>query len=342
MFGLCITPNIFPTQQEHQQLNVPYYRSILYKLADLEALQTFNKPLVITLNNQCAEIGGDWSGWDNAVLQIAKRLGSQCLLLECGNEFDLYWHENKQDVPPEFAASLAIRAARICHQFGIKVAPTSVAGAEWPEYIEHLIRLCGNDVDYFGIHGYGKKPVGWRDGQQWFFGQLSDMISHVQNLSGKQVVMTEYGVKIRDAGSSKEVANFLRAANNMLVDMPIKCWFAYHDLVGAPSERGLNAFGLKSEDGTYREAWDVMVEINKGQSNSLDPLEKWKKTVGPGLLNMMRQDNTEPVMSSEWRPFDRPVGTPATIEQCIAKNGNTYFWILPEDRGYVIRGELRA
>lgn len=341
MFGICISPTFFPDSVEDKQLNVPYYRSILYTLEDLELLKSLNRPLVITLNNECREVGSDWSGWDNAVYYIASTLREKCLLFNAGNELDLFWVKNNQDVPPTFAASLAIRAARICHQFGIKVAPTSLASAQWPLYLEMLSLLCKDEVDYFDFHGYGKKPAGWRDGQDWLFGNLSDAISYIENITRKPTVMTEYGVKIGDAGSEEEVANFLSAANNMLDNMPIKCWFAYSDFVGAPYERGQDAFGLKSEDGIYRPAWSTMMEINKGQSTSSNPLDKWIGRVGTGLLEMMRMDGTVPVMASEWRPFDRPTGTAATVEQCVAENGNTYMWILPTKKGYVLKGEFK-
>src|SRR5687768_3033078 len=141
MLGLCITPDFMPSSTEDAELNPPYYRSILYELAQLPILYTLGRPLVVTLNNQCKEVGNDWSGWNNAVLQLCeinKQLGTnQLLVLQAGNEFDLYWNENGS-VPPEFGADLALRTARIAHNYDIKIAATSVAGPRWPEYLQTM------------------------------------------------------------------------------------------------------------------------------------------------------------------------------------------------------------
>lgn len=344
--GLCVTPDFYPTQTEQTELNPPYYRSILYKLDDIYTLLNLGRPLIITINNQCEEVGGDWSGWNDAIFRFCitiqeQSAQDQILFLGCGNEFDIYWHNsNKVDVPPEFAADIARRASRICRQFGIKVAPTSVAGPEWVNYLTTLADLVRDDVDYFDIHPYGQRPNGWYDGRHWMHGDLEDVIQQVKDIGQKPVVCSEYGVKIKDAGSEYEVAEFLYAASDcqQSLDIAYMSWFAYSDLVGAPNERGGDAFGLKSDTDVQRPAWFAYQDVHEGTEMPPDNnLDEWNDKVGKGLLDMMKADNTTPTMASEWRPFDRPQGTPATIEQCIGLNNVTYCWNLNTGSGWRIR-----
>src|SRR5688572_27349078 len=124
--GLCITPEFYPTDKELEELNPPFLRSILYSLDDALFLLNLDRPLILTVNNQCAEVGKDWSGWDNTIYQLCELYKERnalddLLVIGCGNEFDIYWNENGS-VPPEFGADIARRAARIAHNYGLKVA----------------------------------------------------------------------------------------------------------------------------------------------------------------------------------------------------------------------------
>lgn len=337
MIGLCCTPQFYPKPAHLATLKPPYLRSILYKLDDIDTLLDLGKSLIITLNNQCAEVGFDWAHWNTAIFSLCKRLESQnklkqLLVLEAGNELDLF-----SDTPASFASDIALRAARICRQFNIKVAPTPVAGPNWPQYLKDLAQLCGSEMDYFGIHPYGQRPDGWHDNTKWMHGDLRDVIKTVKDITHKPVICSEYGVKIKDAGSEQEVALFLKAANDCIksLDISLMSWFAYEDAVGAPSEQGTSAFGLVSSGGVLRPAYHTYAAIHEGEAP--DVPTDWSDKVGRGLLDMMRQDNTSPAMASEWRPFDRPQGTAATIEQCIGLNNVTYCYNLNTSSGWRIR-----
>lgn len=350
--GLCITPDFYPTTEQQEDLNPAFYRSILYHLSDLNTLYERNKPLIISLNNQCAEVRGDWSGWDSAVYQIclyfSARDSDRLLVLGAGNELDLYWANGDNSVGPEFAADLAIRTKRIAENFGIKVATTSLAGPRWPEYLQLMHNLCGPIVDYFDMHPYGQRPEGWRpkgwaDNRQWMHGELENVITYAQNVTGKPIICSEYGVKIDDAGNAAEVSDFMLAADKHLhqLGVPYTSWFCYDDRVGSPGEVDGQAFGLLDLHNLVRPAYFSFMEANITVPNvppvSDDEYEKWASLVGAGLLDMMKADNTYPTMASEWRPFDRPPGTPATIEQCIGLNNVTYCWNLNTGSGWRIR-----
>lgn len=344
-FGLCISPGYIPTEEELKELNPPFLRSIIYSLADLPKLYATNRRLIITLNNECKEVGSNWLGWETTVEKICYTLKDRLLVLSCGNEFDRHWQHNENDVPPEFAASLAKSAARICHRYGIKVSAVSVAGARWPEYLQQLADLCRNDVDYFDLHPYGKSPDNWGN-DDWMFGRVSDAIQSARDIAKIDIICTEYGVKIGDAGGEQAVADFLSEAVITMrdLDVPYVSWFASEDAVGAPSERGEHAFGLKAENGSKRQAWHMYSVLNAtGTSNEVHvidntkTIEKWQSLVGKGILEMMIEDNTEPAMASEWRPFNRKEGVPATIEECIGVNGTTYRWHLPTSNHWRIK-----
>lgn len=343
-FGLCVTPDFLPSKEHTLELNYPYTRSILYKLSDVDKLLSTERPFIITLNNQCAEVRGDWSGWDNAVFQLLANLNQKnkldkLLCLVAGNEFDIYWNDNGS-VPPEFGADLARRTSRIARNYNVKVSATSVAGPRWQEYLETMADLCRNDVDYFDVHFYGQRPTGWHEGTKWFHGDLAVALNRASDLAQKPLIATEIGVKIQDAGSESEVGTWLTAAHNTMnmAGVPYKCWFAYTDEIGSAAEQGSSAFGLKTPDNRKRPAWISFMRANLGvivpPQNNLD---KWRDKVGKGLLDMMSEDGTEPAMASEWRPFDREEGTAATIEQCIGINNVTYCYNIKTGSGWRIR-----
>lgn len=103
--------------------------------------------VMVTLNNQCHEVGWDWSGWEMACRIIAANYAARVKIVGCGNELDL-WHlqppvgDPDPQLTPAFAAELVRRAAPILHDAGIQVAMSSVASGGWFEYLD---RLCTNN-----------------------------------------------------------------------------------------------------------------------------------------------------------------------------------------------------
>lgn len=265
-FGLVVNPYHTPTAADLAELRPPFLRSILYTMGDLERLLNTGLPLLVTANNEMAEAAG-WSNWDGAIRAIAERGRGQVFAVCVGNEFDTWWKDNPADVPPSFAADLVRRAARILRPYGIKTVATSVAGPQWQEYLEEMAALCREEADWFDLHGYGQRPDGWgRPG--WGFGDLRAALSRAHELAGKPVIMSEYGVKIEDAGSEQAVADFMGAAAETIAALgpdvcPHAAWFAYHDGIGTASEQGPAAFGLVSADGRRRTAWQAFADLNR-------------------------------------------------------------------------------
>ena len=145
--------------------------------------------------------------------------------------------------------------------------------------------------------------------------------------------MSEYGVKIADAGSEALVAVFMGLAYQTVVKLgcPLVAWFAWCDQIGAPTEQGTQAFGLRDADGQKRPAWNAFAKINR----TSDTLLRWRGIIGDGLLQMMRVDGTQPAQrSSTWLPLGV---TPSDVEECYGENGTRYVWLLQTDRGFRFR-----
>lgn len=263
-FGLAVAPGIMPDTQELASLRPAFLRSILYSINDLDPLLATGLPLVLTLNNEMQEVG-DWSGWEHAVQLVAQRGGSRILAVSCGNEFDIYYSRNPADVPPEFANYLVQRASPILRAAGIKCAPTNLGGRDWESYLARVVELGRDQIDWVDVHAYGKRPDSW-DRPGWGSGDLRPTVARAYQIANKPVMMSEYGVKVSDAGGEQAVADFLRAAANTITALgpavcPAVAWFAWHDRVGTLEERGLNGFGLRREDGSERPAWGAFQKI---------------------------------------------------------------------------------
>jgi hypothetical protein len=343
MFGLCVAPGFLPSRDELDELKPDFLRSILYDISDLDALEELAIPLFLTLNNQCAQVGFDWAGWVDTLLEIERRTVN-VFAIGCGNEFDLYNSANPDDVPPEFAAMLIRTARETLRQ--IEVVATSVAGPNWVEYLRRMHEASESAAHWYDCHFYGQRPDGWgQDG--WGFGNLTDAIRTAESIVGSgNVGLSEYGVKIDDAGGEAQVASFLKAAHDSTYNqnLPFVSWFAYRDQVGAPNERGGAAFGLMAEDGRKRPAWHAYKEcqasLDSEQTPEVKPIvkenivdiERWRGVIGSGLLDMMQEDNTEPAQrASTWLPLGV---TPSDIEECYGTNGTRYTWLLRTNKGF--------
>ena len=267
------------------------------------------------------------------MLEISQRYTPDQLVGVCvANELDLFWSRDPNDVPPEFAAELCRQASEHLRPRNIRVVAPSVASSRWVEYLTELSRLCSSYVDWFDFHGYGQRPDGWVP-TTWGFGNLSTSLKLAQDVCGKPVIMSEYGVKIVDAGSEALVPIFMDLAYETIerVGCPLVAWFAWRDQIGAPSEQGLHAFGLRADDGRKRPAWDAFARINRRD----DTLREWRGIIGDGLLQMMSYDKTRPAQrSSTWLPLGV---TPSDVEECYGENGTRYTWLLGSNRGFRFR-----
>lgn len=270
--GVVVNPKHLMTPDDRGTLRPASVASIVYRLADLDALlaQANGAPLVVSLNNECAEVRGDWSGFADACEAIAGRYKGSDLTVCCGHELDTWWARNPLDCPPVFGASLVAKAAPILRPAGIRVSLAPVAGPQWPAWLGQacdVMREHGVTPDAVAADFYGQIPDGWGG---WGFGPLADAIAQARGLAGGLPLhLREYGCKLADArlspsddAASLEAnqAAFLQLAVSTLArysaaEVPTANWFCYTDQIGRPDEQGPNAFGLVRAEGTYRPAF---------------------------------------------------------------------------------------
>ena len=222
----------------------------LRMLESLSSLPTSVKVLAM-LNNECDEVGSDWSGWQDAVRRLAEQFGGRINGVSCGNELDLL------DVSPGFAANLVREASPILRQHGIPTIATSVAGPNWISYLEELVDACGiHQPDFYDAHLYGKGFTGVP--QEPSFGTIADGIDvALARTRGRPLVLSEGGVKIGEVSGDAGQAGYARRWVELVRGMPsdrvaFATFFALYDEVGGPLERGPQAFGLISEVGNGR------------------------------------------------------------------------------------------
>ena len=335
MFDLVVSPGNIPPASELRDLLPGRIRSILYRVADCDTLAATGWPYIATVNNECAEVRG-WTNWEGAIQMIADR-PTPPFAVEIGNEFDLFWQHNEADVPPEFAADLIRRAAAILRPRGIKVIGTSVASARWPEYLDRMARHCRDSVDWFTIHPYGQRPEGWGS-PGWMHGDLAPTIRQAHAIAGRPIYCTEIGVKVGDAGGEDQVAWWMRAAAQTLLNVsPQVCaggaWFAWRDQIGAPHERGQQAFGLRREDGSKRPAWGMFATLPSKRGL---PMPQF--TVGPGVLEQMAKFGDAPATDELYHPIGARAGT-HQYSETFGTSGRRYVYVFSINKTLIYEPE---
>jgi hypothetical protein len=265
--GLVVNPRTLPDRAELEALRPAWVRSIVYSVGDIGLLLSVLPAgcrLCVMTNNECAEVRSDWSGWQDALRMIVDNYAGRVHAVECGNELDAYWARNPADVPPEFGARLVREAAPILKPAGIKTLLASVAGPRWQEWLAAAAALVRTDqLDGVALHPYGQRPDGFK-APGWGFGDLRVAVARAFELAGAPVYLTEWGVKIRDAGGEDGQAAYLTKGAATIAALgdrivPMACYFAWHDAIGTAGEQGEDAFGLRAADGRRRPAWDAFV-----------------------------------------------------------------------------------
>lgn len=273
MLGICVSPRV-PLLAEHlEELRPRGLASILYRLSDLDDLLLAARAcgvggsdamLMVSLNNECLEVGSDWSGFEDACRGIAQRWAGRKLAVCLGHELDLFWSRDERDVPPEFAADLVNVGGPILRAAGILVLPTPVAGPRWPEYLERVLALCHERPDGVAIDAYGQVPDG---SDVWGFGTLRDAVLTANHISGLPVWLREYGREQRDCGGPEGQAEYLRQAAATIADLgpelvPFAAWFGLTEEMGKPEERGDRSLGLLTADGERTPAYHAFAVVN--------------------------------------------------------------------------------
>jgi hypothetical protein len=280
------------------------------------------------------ESGGDYAAYRDRYAGLVDAI-------EVGNEPDLDSPSSWTMTPAELGA--LGRAAR-----AIWPAATLVLGglaSGQPSWLDGVdLGWC----DAVAVHPYLKDSSLGNDVPD--VGELLDGY----RAYGKPLVISEWGWwgddEERGADEVRDMARWAASTG----DVELFCYFCLGDWMVPP-------FGLYRADGSAKPAADYFMGASARAIHSLWPtivqpapvqvpapitppvevppvaaanLDQWRGRVGSGLLDMMAADKTEPAMTSEWRPFGRPAGAPAEVEQTFGKNGTQYVWLLGENQGF--------
>jgi hypothetical protein len=250
----------WPSADELAVLGARWVRSIIYSYDDLDAALA-NHPsdvnVIALLNGENELVGPDLSGWDTAVAEFANRFAGRVHSVECLNEWDL------ASLPAEVAADCARRAAPVLREAGIGCLLGSVAGPRWQESLQEIVALLPDELENMTgacFHPYGKSVRGFPPG--FVFGEIDQAVVRAHELTGLPIYLTEFGIKMSDAGGEAGQAAYFRQTYEVLRELPTDilaaaCYFCWTDRIGAPGEQGADAFGLRRLDETPRPAHDL-------------------------------------------------------------------------------------
>lgn len=267
MIGLvCNARGCWPTADDIGALGLRggVIRSIVYSFDEFDAALRAtpqNYRVCALLNSETEGVGGDYSGWRETVKRFALRFAGRVAAVECGNELDIW------KVPVATAARIVNEASPLLRAAGMKVITGPVASGDWQGYLSTLAAMTAGNADLAGFHPYGQRANGHPAG--WGFEELEGAIRRAHDLSGLPVAVTEYGIKVRDAGSEQSQAVYVTKSGDVFRALPpdvlaFACLFCLGDEMGSPGEQGLDGFGLRHLDGSRRPAWDVFASANGG------------------------------------------------------------------------------
>lgn len=280
--------------------------------------------LVVTLNNECREVGGGWEGWENACALIAHLYSNRVKIVSCGNELDIFYYQGDSSVSPAFAANLVKRAAPILRPAGIKVAMSSVASGSWPTYLAEMSRLCQGSADYSDLHLYVKRLNGVPNNPDWQTAEAALVQAH--NLSGLPVISSEAGIKIDDAGGLDQQAKWAAGLGGLPAELV--CFWCWHDRMASPGETGGQAFGARGLDGKQKPVWSTLQSLFRESTPvpipTPEPPPADQFVVGTGMRALMAKRGDIPASDEIY--FKNPAGKDQ-FSEAVAASGRMYRYV---------------
>ena len=261
-FGIVVSArDAWPNADELHALGARSVRTIVYDFDQLDAALRHHPPevrVVVVLDTRFPGIGrdlSDLSGWNAAVTELAERFAGRVSALECLSAWDTL------DIEAASAVACATSAGRILRASGsgITCLLGSVAGPRWVVRLREVASLL-TSADRELISGacfqpYRKNARGFPgfDHLRIEHGEIDVAVQDAHDIVGLPISVTEFGVRIGQAGGEAGQARYLSNAIELLGALPhnvlaaaiYRCWW---DVVGAPHERGEHAYGLRRED----------------------------------------------------------------------------------------------
>jgi hypothetical protein len=335
--------NAWPDRAEIDALGVKGLRSIVYDNDEFERALEQVPPgvrVVAMLNNEHRDVGFRFENWSAAVQEFARRFEGRVHAVECANELDL-WGES-----PDLGARLVRMARGHLEHHGMLTLMSSVAGGDWTGWLSDACQLSLGWYDGVCLHPYGQRPDGFRD-ESWMFGWLRDAVNAAHQIAQAPVYLTEWGVKIADAGGEDGQDEYLVKGVETIRSLgpsvvPFAAYFAWHDGVGAPHEQGTNAFGLRAHDGRQRPAWygfqDAMSVVNDGGDPSLPEARPDMDAVTSAYADLWQAVNSKLEYNETIATFGLPTHWRAHLDEMGSPVGPEH----AEDDGSVVQAFTRG
>lgn len=343
-----------PPPQIIEEYSIDALRTIIYDLDSFDAafrnLPDFVK-VGLLVNNEMAEVGGDWSGLEDALAEIVHRYGDRLLYVEVGNELDIW------GLSPEFGADLIRRASPILRAAGVPCVLASVASGHWVDWLTEASALCSDELDGVAFHPYGQAPDLYdpEGSGQWGFGKLRAAMTQAYEAAHKPIYVTEFGVKLvdsfpplqgKDDGYSisiyemwqqKYLEQAFRTLNSLGNDIcPFASYFAYSDGVGTSEEQGINAFGLMRADRTPRPAWGSFLKVVATYRE--EPVAPTPTPPAPSFVFGFKDwHDLEPTLIGD--PLENEYGFVKGVSLQKTTNG-LLMWVHKDDDGKEVKGFL--
>ncbi|MGE3267661.1 MAG: hypothetical protein AB7F89_19185 [Pirellulaceae bacterium] len=276
-FGIVANArSAWPDSGELAALGAAWIRTIVYSFDELDAVLASHPSevkVIALLNSENDVVKNDLSGWREAIEQFGARFAGRVHAVECLNEWDLL------HIPVETAADCARTAAPILNNAGIACLLGSVAGPSWPDALSRLADSFSAEekAQFAGacFHPYGKSVNGFPPGFE--FGEIEDAVRTANQLAGLPIYLTEYGIKLSDAGGDDGQRAYFEQTFEVLRQIPsdilaAACYFCWTDRIGAPEEQAEHAFGLLRQDDSPRPAHDLCCAIAESGATPFDPI----------------------------------------------------------------------
>lgn len=290
--------NCWPSEAEIRESRTEVLRTIVYDDDSFAAVLNtvpHRVRVIALINGEHESVGNDFNRYADAVAAFAQRFKGHVWAVEQWNEWDLLGIS-----AAEIARYLALTSESLKAANMIRIAG-SVAGPHWQEALIALRNVALPDSwDWGSVHPYGQHIPGLGDPQPGFDPGLRASIQRASSLlGGRPIAVTEFGAKMSDYGGTEERQAEYVAKSFAQIDeldytvCPLACYFAYADGVGAPSEQGMDAFGLKAADGHYRQAWSAFANTI---TTAIDPCERDRQR----LLQAVAYVQTTPSRKRSW------------------------------------------
>lgn len=301
----AVYPAAHPGRAEIASLAPAVLRIFTYSFDELDAALAEvpgGVQVVVTINNQWAEVANGWQGWQQAARDFGPRFAGRVRYINLINEPDI-WHRQppvgKPDptLTPEWCARMAALAAPHYHDAGIQVILPSVASGSWLPYLTRMAaeyKRQSNVPAWADLHGYVKRIDGHPPHEHWQ--EMGEAFAQALEAAQMPVCSTETGWKVGDAGGldahAEAVGRFVRFARGLNpADHPFLTLFCWSDRAGAPGEQWDHGFGLRDPDGNPRPAWHAFSEATGAPSQPApEP----------------RSEPTAPLLPPEAVPMPRP------------------------------------